>query len=128
MKGLEGIFSEEWLRAWGLSSLEKRRLRCDLIALYSSSEGEVEREVLISSPWDPVTGCMGMVHSCARGGSHWTLGSISFPRGWSNTGTGFLERWSMAQACQCLRGIWTMLLITTCNFLSSLKWSGNWTR
>lgn len=27
--------------------------------------------------------------------------------GWSNTGTGFLKRWSMPQACQCLRGVWT---------------------
>jgi len=24
---------------------------------------------------------------------------------WSGTGTGFLERWLMPQACQCLRGV-----------------------
>jgi len=66
---------------------------------------------------DPVIGCMGMVQSCARGGSHWTLGSISLITGWwSNSGTGFLERRLMPQDCQCLRGIWTMSLITAFNF------------
>ena len=53
----------------------------------------MEREVLGSSPWDPVIGRVGVVQSRARGGSDGTLGSISLLRGWSNTGgTGFLER------------------------------------
>lgn len=52
---------------------------------------EVEREVLIPSPWASVTGCMGMVQNCIRGGLDWTLASISLPRGWQNTGTGFPE-------------------------------------
>ncbi|KAK4809599.1 hypothetical protein QYF61_025042 [Mycteria americana] len=42
-----------------------------------------------------------MVQSCIRGGSDLTLGSTSLPRGWSNTATGFLERWSMPHTCQC---------------------------
>jgi len=54
---------------------------------------DVESEVLSSSPWYPVTGHVGMVQSCARGGLDWTLGSISLPKGWSNAGTGFLKRW-----------------------------------
>ena len=48
----------------------------------------MEREVLSSSPWDPVPGHVGTVQSCIRGGSDLTVGTISLPRGWSNTGTG----------------------------------------
>ena len=77
----------------------------------------MEWEVLIPSPRDPWTGHLGMVESCAREGLDWTFGSISLLRGWSNPGTGLLERWSVPQACQCLRGIWTMLLIICFNFL-----------
>lgn len=66
----EGRSWERQLRALGLSSLERRRLRSDL-------RGNVEREVLSSSPCDPGSGWVGMVQSCARGSSDWILGSIS---------------------------------------------------
>ena len=61
----------------------------------------MEKEVLISSPWDPGTGHLAMAQSCIRRGSNLMLGNISLQRGWSNPETGFLERWSMPGACQC---------------------------
>ena len=38
----------------------------------------MEREVLSSSPWYPVTGCV--VQSCARGSLDWTLGKHFFTK------------------------------------------------
>jgi len=78
----------------------------------------VEREAPVSSPWVPVIGHVGMVQSCTKGGLDWTLGSLSLLRGWSNTGMDFLGRWSTPQAGQCLRGIWTMSLMTLFNLVS----------
>lgn len=67
LKGLKGTTShKENLRTPGLSSLEERRMRGNLIPPYSFLRREVEREVLRSSMWDPVMGCMGMVQPCAR--------------------------------------------------------------
>ena len=53
-KGLEGMSSEEWLRALGLSRLGKRRLRGDLTAPYSflrrgSGEGGADLFPLLPS-------------------------------------------------------------------------------
>ena len=42
----------------------------------------------------------------------------------SNTGTGFLERWSMLCACQCSGGRWIMPSVTCCSFWLALKRSG----
>ena len=48
----------------------------------------MEREVLSSSPWDPVVGPVGMVQSCVREGSDMTSGSISLAREWPELATG----------------------------------------
>ena len=115
---------------WEGACLVWRKGGWGAIALLSAASwgGEVESKVPSSSPWDPVMGySVGVVQSCAKGGLGWTLGSFSLPRGWSKPGTGLLERCLTPQACQCLRGIWTMPLATGINFWSALNWSGSWT-
>lgn len=67
IKALEGMSYEEWLRTFGLSSLEKRRLRGNLIAFYNFLR-RGGREVLIVSSWYLVTKRVAMAQSSVRRG------------------------------------------------------------
>ncbi|KAK4821662.1 LOW QUALITY PROTEIN: hypothetical protein QYF61_027130 [Mycteria americana] len=87
VKGLEQKSYEERLRELGLISLEKRRLRGDLITLYNYLKGGCS-EVGVS-PFSQVTShrTRGTASSRTRGGLDWILGKISSLKG-------FIKHWN----------------------------------
>lgn len=116
------------MRTLGLSSLEGKMLRGKLIAPFSSlRRGREGGEAGLSS-WKLMSGCTGTTQNHVTEGSEWTLGKNYLSCGWSNSGTGFLERWLMPHTCQCLKYICIKPSIMYFNFLLPLKWSGIWTR
>lgn len=91
---LESRSYEDWLIILCLTSLKKGRQRVDSISLYSmlkkgTGEGSADLFLLVCSDR-----MCGNCSKLCQGRLDWSLGSISFQRGWWEPATGLLERWS----------------------------------
>ena len=106
VEGLEGYSYSDRLRILGLTTLETRFLRADLIEVFKILKGFENVEVLpcgsflecgsflgsSSRLWEMMAG-EGMSSSCSRKGADWMLGDSSLRIGCVRSGMGWMMMW-----------------------------------
>ncbi|KAK4818961.1 LOW QUALITY PROTEIN: hypothetical protein QYF61_022628 [Mycteria americana] len=95
VKGLEHKSYEEQLRQMGLFSLEKRRLRGDLIALYNYLKGGCSQQAI---------GQEENATNCTRGGLDWILGKM-FVKHWNRLPREVVESPSLEVFKRCVDAV-----------------------